>query len=108
MFFGEGEALVAGKESKAGVVTFKVDDALLAAMKGVPNRSEFIRAAVIAALDGACPVCKGTGILTPNQRRHWESFADDHSVVECEKCHELRVVCVRSESGRDVHVTERS
>ncbi|MBM4037275.1 MAG: CopG family transcriptional regulator [Planctomycetes bacterium] len=69
-------------------------------MKGVPNRSEFIRAAVLAALDGACPLCKGTGILTPDQRRHWQAFAADHAVKECGECHALHVVCARRSAQR--------
>ena len=68
---------------------------LLEAMRGVPNRSEFIRTAVLHALENICPLCKGTGLLTPNQRRHWESFAQDHRIKECAECHELAVVCVR-------------
>jgi len=83
---------------KAGVVSFKVSRSFLEAMKGVPNRSEFIRAAVLTALDSACPLCKGTGILTPNQKRHWQAFARDHSLQECQDCHELRLIC-ESPSG---------
>jgi len=99
---------MAKKEPKAETITFKVNGSLLEAMKGVPNRSEFIRTAVLAALGSVCPVCMGTGILTPNQRRHWESFAADHSVEECEECHEFRVVCARSGAGRGAHAAGHS
>ena len=54
---------------KQEIVTFKVDEPLWEAMKGIPNRSEFIRAAILSALDSVCPLCKGSGILTPDQRR---------------------------------------
>ena len=91
---------MAKKPSKSDVVTFKADASLLEAMKGVSNRSEFIRNAVLAALDSACPVCKGTGILTPNQKKHWESFAKDHALEECNECHEVRLVCARSKRVR--------
>ncbi len=84
--------MVAGKHTHE-IITFKGDAALVEAMKGVPNRSEFIRAAILAALDGACPLCKGTGILTPGQRRHWKAFAADHAVTECGECHAIHVVC---------------
>ncbi len=87
---------------KAEIVTFKADASLLEAMRGVPNRSEFIRSAVLHALENVCPLCKGTGILTPNQRRHWEAFATDHRIRECAKCHEFEVVCVRR-PRRSVH-----
>jgi len=62
-------------------------------MEGIPNRSEFIRAALLAALESACPLCKGTGILTPNQRKHWRDFSQDHSLKKCAECHETYVVC---------------
>jgi len=82
-------------KSKQEVITFKADKALRAALRGVPNRSEFIRAAVLAALDGACPLCQGTGILTPDQKRHWQRFARGHAVQECEQCHALHLVCAQ-------------
>jgi len=78
---------------KPEIVTFKVDRPLLAALNGVANRSEFIRAAVLSALDSTCPVCKGTGKLTMNQKSHWNAFAADHNVEECGECHELQLVC---------------
>ena len=78
---------------KPEIVTFKAERSLLEAMKGIPNRSEFIRSAVLAALDSACPLCRGTGILTPNQKSHWDSFSDRHAVQECDECHEVHLVC---------------
>ena len=87
---------MAAKRGKQEIITFKGDASLVEAMRGIRNRSEFIRAAVLAALDGACPLCKGTGILTPEQRRHWQAFAADHTVKECGKCHALHVVCSKS------------
>ena len=91
------------KKPKGEIVTFKADDSLLAAMKGVPNRSEFIRSAVLAALGGACPMCKGTGVLTPNQKKHWAAFSVNHSMQECGECHELRPVCAESGSSEGAH-----
>jgi hypothetical protein len=81
---------------KVEVVTFKADETLLDAMKGVSNRSAFIRSAVLHALENVCPVCKGSGILTPNQKRHWEAFARDHKLKECGDCHEFSMVCAKT------------
>jgi hypothetical protein len=80
---------------KQETISFKTDDALAQAMNGIPNRSEFIRRAVLAALDGACPLCKGTGILTPQQQTHWKSFLAGHAVEECGQCHAMHLVCTR-------------
>lgn len=78
---------------KQEVITFKVDAALNEALEGVPNRSEFIRKAILAALDGTCPLCKGTGTLTPDQQKHWREFAQDHTIAECDDCHTLHLIC---------------
>ena len=86
------------RQSKSEIVTFKVDESLLEAMKGIPNRSDFIRQAVTVALDSACPLCAGTGVLTPRQKEHWDSFARNHPLEECDDCHEFRLVC--SNRGR--------
>lgn len=83
---------------KTEVVSFKANEALLDAMRGVNNRSEFIRTAILAALDSTCPLCSGTGTLTPNQMRHWNDLAADHSVEECEDCREVRLVCANRET----------
>ncbi|MFH0965949.1 MAG: CopG family transcriptional regulator [Planctomycetota bacterium] len=85
---------------KPEIVTFKADDALLDAMKGIPNRSAFIRSAILAALDGSCPVCRGAGILSPKQGEHWKAFAKGHSIEECDECHELHLVCANERKGR--------
>ena len=83
-------------KNKTEIVTFKADEALTEAMKGIPNRSEFIRSAVLQALDSICPLCSGTGIMTPSQKEHWDSFKRDHKLEECDDCHELHLVCETS------------
>ena len=82
---------------KSEIITFKADEALVQALDGVANRSQFIRDAVLAALENACPLCGGSGILSANQKRHWGRFARDHSVRKCKTCHELHLVCSRQE-----------
>jgi len=78
---------------KQEVITFKVDQALARAMRGIENRSAFIRAAILSALENTCPLCLGTGILTPDQRKHWREFAGNHSVQECDECHAVYLAC---------------
>ncbi|MDP8239682.1 MAG: hypothetical protein P9X24_11385 [Candidatus Hatepunaea meridiana] len=80
-------------KKKQEIITFKVDEALSEVLKSVPNRSEFIRAAILTAMDNICPLCMGSGILTPDQRKHWENFTDSHTLEECENCHAFHLVC---------------
>jgi len=81
------------RQSKAEVITLKADAALVEALRHVPNRSAFIRAAVLNALESTCPLCQGTGVLTPPQKAHWDAFTRDHPLQECSHCNELRIVC---------------
>lgn len=81
------------KRNKSEIISFKADSELSEAMKGIPNRSEFIRNAILMALDNSCPLCGGTGILTPAQKEHWADFAIRHSVEQCDKCNEIHLVC---------------
>ncbi len=90
---------MAGTRKKQDVITFKVDRPLREALNGISNRSEFIRAAILAAIDSACPLCKGTGILTPDQRRHWQQFAKSHWFRECGDCHAVHLVCEAAGPG---------
>ena len=51
------------------------------------------RAAVLSALDHACPLCQGTGLMSPEQKRHWEAFTRDHAVKHCQECNALYLTC---------------
>jgi hypothetical protein len=84
---------------KEEVITFKVDESLAEAMGGIRNRSEFIRRAILSALDSTCPLCQGTGILTPSQQKHWEEFSRHHHVEQCKSCNETRLVCELDRGG---------
>ena len=80
-------------KKKREVITFKVDETLHEIIKDIPNRSEFIRSAIINALGIICPLCNGTGMLNPEQKRHWDDFTADHSIERCDKCQERVLVC---------------
>ncbi len=78
---------------KDEVITFKVDGALAEQLRLMPNRSEFIRQAVLQALQFECPLCHGSGTLTPNQMKHWQEFAEHHQLVTCDVCGESHITC---------------
>ena len=79
------------------VISFKVDREMMEVLKNLPNRSEFIRSALLRAFDNICPLCRGYGYLNPKQKDHWQRFENRHKVAECPDCHELHLVCVDSE-----------
>ncbi len=78
---------------KADTVTFKVDPNLLEILQSMPNRSEFIRSAILNALDHACPLCGGSGVLSPKQRKCWEKFAEKHEIKKCAESDEIEFLC---------------
>ncbi len=75
------------------VITFKADKELMKLLKTVPNRSAFIRTAILGALDNLCPFCRGTGVLTPHRKKHWNELAKHHESKECKECHDQVLVC---------------
>lgn len=77
------------------VLTFKVDKSLKKLLAGVPNRSEFIRNAILTALNSVCPFCKGTGVLSGHRKEHWDNLLNTHQVEECEECHEIILECCK-------------
>ena len=78
---------------KQDIITFKVDAALAKKIRDLPNRSAFIRSAILDALDNTCPLCQGTGTITPEQKDHWDDFLKEHDVVRCDDCEAIYIAC---------------
>ena len=78
---------------KTEVISFKADEELAAMLKHMPNKSDFIRNAVLEYMQNTCPLCRGTGLISVSQREHWNKFIKTHSVEECQECHELYIKC---------------
>jgi hypothetical protein len=69
------------------IVAFKVEPELAAVLDAMPNKSEFIRAAVQNRLEQACPLCRGTGIA-PSGGASGElaKLVSQHPLVVCAGC----------------------
>lgn len=78
---------------KGDTVTFKVDGQLLEILQAMPNRSEFIRNAILTSLDKTCPLCCGTGVLTPAQSKSWDTLSETHEIKKCTNCNETHLTC---------------
>jgi len=79
---------------KNEIITFKVDGSLAELIHRLPNKSEFIRQAVMTALENTCPLCQGTGSLNPDQKKHWDEFASHHVIEQCGDCNAVHIHCV--------------
>ncbi len=78
---------------KTDLITFKVEHSLAELIDRLPNKSEFIRNALLGALANTCPLCQGTGVLTPEQSEHWKSFTEHHRVERCGDCKAVYLSC---------------
>jgi hypothetical protein len=78
---------------KTDLITFKVEHSLAELIDRLPNKSEFIRNALLAAFSNTCPLCQGTGVLTPGQLEHWKHFTEHHRIENCPECHATYLSC---------------
>jgi hypothetical protein len=78
---------------KTDLITLKVEPELAEIVNRMPNKSEFIRKAILSTLRNTCPLCQGTGVLTPQQRKHWEDFSAHHHVSRCHDCEAVHLEC---------------
>ncbi len=74
------------KLEKSQIVAFKVDDDLANFLDKLPNKSEFIRRAILAQFNMTCPLCTGSGVVPSGLHHHFEHVIEDHSTRPCEKC----------------------
>ena len=85
---------------KSEIISFKVETSLAQRIQSLPNKSEFIRQALLSALSNTCPLCQGSGSLSPSQKTHWESFLSTHAVEQCDDCQALHIHCSFEASGQ--------
>ena len=78
---------------KTDLITLKVEPELAAIINRMPNKSDFIRKAILSTLHNICPLCQGTGVLTPQQRTHWDDFSAHHHVHRCDDCDAVHLEC---------------
>ncbi len=87
-------------KTKTDLITFKVEPSLAELINRMPNKSEFIRNSILSTLGGTCPLCQGTGVLTPHQREHWNRFARHHKILRCAGCNAVHLACQAKKAGR--------
>ncbi len=69
------------------IVAFKVDAELASLLDAMPNKSEFIRAAVQSRLATACPLCRGTGVAPfGGVGDELTKLVQQHPLVVCAAC----------------------
>jgi hypothetical protein len=74
------------RSRKAALVAFKVEPELARILDQLPNKSDFIRRAIIAQLNMACPLCAGTGTLPRGLHDHYAQHLRDIAQRSCDRC----------------------
>ena len=74
------------EKSKQRIVTFKLEEEFAAFLDTLPNKSEFIRKALLAALMEPCPVCNGKGSVPRSLRADLQKIFDEREFVPCSYC----------------------
>jgi hypothetical protein len=77
------------KKQKSQIVAFKVEDDLAEFLDKLPNKSEFIRKAILAQFAMNCPLCTGTGVVDKGIHDHFEPVIAGHTTRPCDKCKSL-------------------
>ena len=81
------------KKPQERVFTFKTDEQLARQLDQIANKSEFSRKAIQIALEHDCPLCHGSGHLSPEQRKHWDHFLTLHTLEKCHECNAVHYIC---------------
>jgi hypothetical protein len=93
------------EKGKQRIVTFKADEDLAAFLDEMPNKSEFIRKALLSALMEPCPVCQGAGSVPRSLRIDLERILEKSDLVPCSFCgYEFPMKIEKQRKGDDDRV----
>jgi len=77
---------MADKGSKTTMVAFKIEAELAELLSRLPNKSEFIRKAIMAQLGTTCPLCNGKGEVARFVHDHYFPLIQAARSRNCAAC----------------------
>ena len=77
---------MARKSPKSKIVAFKVEEDLADFLDNLPNKSDFIRKAVLAQFGMTCPLCTGSGVVPRGVHDHFKPILAANAHRPCDKC----------------------
>jgi hypothetical protein len=75
-----------GDSMKSVVVAFKVGEELAELLYALPNRSAFIREAILRRLSLPCPLCDGSGVVPRALHEQYALLVESFRSRPCEGC----------------------
>lgn len=96
---------MARKAPKTQIVAFKVEEDLAEFLNKLPNKSDFIRKAIVAQFGMACPLCSGTGVVPRGLHNHYKPIITANNIRPCQKCDAPQTLPLTLENlGEDEHM----
>ena len=77
---------MARKPAKSKIVAFKVEEELADFLDNLPNKSDFIRKAILAQFGMTCPLCTGSGVVARGIHDHYKPLITSQNKRPCDKC----------------------
>src|SRR4029079_3030338 len=77
---------MARKSPKSKIVAFKVEEELADFLDNLPNKSDFIRKAILAQFGMTCPLCGVSGVGRRGVHDHYKPVIAAENKRPCEKC----------------------
>src|SRR3954454_4843947 len=86
----EADADMTHKTPNTRLVAFKGEEELADFLNKLPNKSAFIRKAIAAQMNTACPLCNGAGVVTRGMHDHYAPLLQRLNLRNRDGCgHEL-------------------
>ena len=83
---------MARKAPKTKIVAFKIEEQLAEFLNNLPNKSDFIRKAIVAQFGMTCPLCTGSGVVPRGIHLHYSPIIDGNNTRPCQMCGVAEVV----------------
>ena len=96
---GHGFTRMARKPTKSKIVAFKVEEEIAEFLNNLPNKSDFIRKAILAQFGMTCPLCSGTGVVPRGIHEHYKPLIAKYNQRACEKCKTLVDIPLSAEAA---------
>lgn len=77
---------------KSRTVAVKVEEEIADFLDRLPNKSDFIRQAILAQFRMACPLCTGSGTVPRGLGDHFAPVVQRNRGKKCEKCGRADVI----------------